>query len=204
MRRASLLLFCFTSVMLLAGCGSGGSDSGGGGSRGVTPFGSFAGTYSGTETLEVSGPGGTVSVGTFPLVAAIDSHGSVTVTDISAIPHTGQMINNTFVASAFVSIPSPAGITCLPSTYAYSGTILGGAITGTSVGFFSCFGPGGAATISLGGPFAMTRDIGAGPSSPTSTPPTSQSPGQTFEFGGGNRRQSHKQQAVSEGVGSVL
>jgi hypothetical protein len=188
-------------IIFLSSCGGGGSSSGGGVSKAATPF---AGQYSGTEVLQVSGPGGTFPLGTFPLSIAIAIDGGVIVTDADGIPHVGklgdptvQQPDNQFVATAFVSIPSPPGIFCLPSTYAYFGTVVGNNITGNTNGSFFCTGQGARAILVVGGPFSATRNaVGTAP--PGATPSTTQFPGS------GGLRKSRKQKAISDGVGSVF
>ena len=187
-------------AVVLSSCGGGSSSSGGAGSKAATPF---AGQYAGIENLTITGPGGSFPIGPLPLSVSIDANGGVVVTDIDGIPFVGQLGNpangllpNQFIATAYVFIPTPPGLVCLPGTFGYIGNIVGNDIFGNASGSFTCMGNGLTAALVVGGPFSATRSAGAAPGLP---PAASQPPG-----GGVDARKSRKQKLILDGVGSVL
>ena len=170
MRRLILSLFFVTSITLLIACGGGGASGGAG---------QFAGTYTGTETLTLSGGGVSAPVGTFPLLIVI---ASVTITDVDGIEYAGELAGNTFSASGVVPISPGGGITCQPATVTYAGSIAGVQITGNIGSNFSCNAPAGALAFTLSGSFSVTRDAAASASIDTDA----------------------KQAAIGEAIGSML
>lgn len=202
MKSIKAFVFVVVSAALavaLSSCGGGGSSSGAG-SKATTPF---AGQYAGVENLTLSGPGGSVAIGMLPISIAIDATGGVVVTDSDGIPYIGQLgdpvtqlLGNQFIATQFVSIPSPPGILCMPATYGYIGNVVGDNITGHTSGTFMCTGAGGTAAIVLGGPFSATRGVAGVP--PGSVSPAIQTPGN------GSSRKSHKQKLILDGVELVF
>ena len=185
-------------LIVVSSCG-GGSSSSGGGSKAATPF---AGVYTGVEAISMSGPGGTFPLGQFPITIAVDPSGNVRVIDIDAIPFYGklgdpalQLLPNEFVATQFVGIATPPGITCQPNTFGYRGSITGNTVTGSVSGSFLCFSPNGAATIVVGGPFSAIKDALA-------VVPPDVSPAATVPPVGGQRK-SEKQRAIKDAFGMM-
>ncbi|MDA9981965.1 hypothetical protein N9H39_04375 [Gammaproteobacteria bacterium] len=186
-------------AVVLSSCGGGGSSSGAG-SKAATPF---SGQYAGVENLSLSGPGGSFPIGILPISIAIDADGGVVVTDSDSIPYIGQLgdpasqlLGNQFIATAYISIPTPSGILCMPATYGYIGNVVGDNITGNASGTFMCTGQGRTAALVLGGPFSAIRGVAGVP--PGSTSPAIQTPGN------GSLRKSHKQKIILDGMESVF
>ncbi len=133
----------------LAGCGGGGSSSGGGGTNNTTQH---AGSYGGTYTLSVTGPGGTFNAAG-PINIVISADGSVVIDPDTTTPGSGSMSGNKMSVKYPASIVNSEGISC-------TGTI---EITGTASngGFNGAIGPGGircnGTPISYSGSFTASK-----------------------------------------------
>ena len=122
----------------------------------------FAGTYTGTETVTVSAPGVPDTTETFAISIAVTSVGGVTITDVDGTQYTGVLTGANFTATGSFTLDPIPDITCTPVTLTYSGTVSGTTISGTFSGSVSCTNTAGLSlTATVSGTFTATRTAAA-------------------------------------------
>ena len=152
------LLTSICAITLMAACGGGGSSSSGSGGGNNQ----FAGTYSGSHTVNYLGGGVNSSAVVF-LTMTVNPNGSFRivdgVNDPNSIPVTGTLDGNRFSASGSGS-GTLDGITC-DVTIAYSGSIQNDTATGSDRGSGNCRSGGRSVTLSINGQFELPKGSNA-------------------------------------------
>jgi len=117
-----LLIAGFALVLSLVGCGGGGDSNSG------TPY---AGTYTGTLTITLTGSLGTFSE-TSNITIVITPDGTFSVTDDEGGTVTGQLAGDQLIFVEDMNFTEP-GLTCSGSA-TYTATVNGVTVTGTVAG----------------------------------------------------------------------
>jgi hypothetical protein len=131
-------------IILITGCGSGGSSSSDGGGS--------ARVFNGTENITISAPG--VSIPTNIAINIQITGSQVTITDGDGFRFTGTLSGNNFTASGVVTLGDLGdGLVCQDLSLNYSGSVSGSNITGTISGSNNCTSPAGNITLTTRGSF---------------------------------------------------
>ena len=151
--KKSHICYILGATMLLAGCGGGSDSSSGGGQAAVTnQQGPHTGTYNGSYTLTVSGPGGSVS-GSGPMSLVVNSDGTVVLDPNSSTPGHGSLSGDSFTVRYPATLVNSPGVSCT-GTITVSGTGSGGVFNGKiGPGTIKCNG----VTISYNGTLKLSR-----------------------------------------------